>query len=45
VIISSPFLRTIQTITPFSDASGIAIETMVELKETEHGKFANQLTQ
>ena|GEM_PF-5850560 len=42
VIISSPFLRTIQTITPFSEISGIPIETMIELKETEHGVIANQ---
>jgi broad specificity phosphatase PhoE len=42
VIISSPFLRTIQTITPFSEISGIPIETMIELRETEHGVIANQ---
>lgn len=41
VIVSSPFLRTIQTITPFSEATGISIETMTELQETQHGKYAN----
>ena len=41
VIVSSPFKRTIQTVTPFSEASGIAIETMIELQETGHGKYAN----
>lgn len=41
VIISSPFKRTIQTITPFAEATGISIETMNELQETQHGKYAN----
>lgn len=42
VIISSPFLRTIQTITPFSEATGIPIETMIELREAEHGTIADK---
>jgi broad specificity phosphatase PhoE len=42
VIISSPFVRTVQTVTPFAEASGIVIETMTELRETEHGIFANK---
>jgi broad specificity phosphatase PhoE len=34
-------VRTIQTITPFAESSGLPIETMIEFKETAHGKFAN----
>lgn len=42
VILSSPFVRAIQTIAPFAKQAKIQIEEMVELRETGHGKFANQ---
>lgn len=41
VIISSPFVRTLQTIKPFAELVNIEIQTMEELRETGHGKFSN----
>ena len=40
VIISSPFVRAIETIKPFAEFSGLQIEIMEELRETNHGKYA-----
>lgn len=41
VIITSPFLRAIQTAEPFARDLGIEIIIDERLKETDHGKFAN----
>ena len=41
VIISSPFLRAIQTAEPLAKELGITIITDERLKETNHGEFAN----
>ena len=41
VIISSPFLRAIQTVEPIAKELGIDIITMPELRETDHGNLAN----
>lgn len=41
VIITSPFLRAIQTAEPLAKSLGIEIVTDRRLQETDHGKFAN----
>ncbi|MDD2693842.1 MAG: class I tRNA ligase family protein [Candidatus Gracilibacteria bacterium] len=41
IIITSPFLRAIQTAEPLAKELGIKIITDDRLKETDHGKFAN----
>ena len=41
MIITSPFLRAIQTAEPLAKSLGIEIVTDNRLKETDHGKFAN----
>jgi len=41
VIITSPFLRAIQTAEPLAKSLGIEIITDKRLQETDHGKFAN----
>lgn len=42
VIITSPFFRAIQTAEPLAKKLGIQIETMDQLRETDHGIFSNQ---
>lgn len=42
VIVTSPFVRAIETAKPLAKVLGIEIETMDELRETDHGIFANQ---
>jgi broad specificity phosphatase PhoE len=42
VIISSPFVRTVETVKPLANLLGIEIETMEELRETNHGIYTNK---
>lgn len=42
VIISSPFVRTVETVKPLARLLGIEIETMEELRETNHGIYINK---
>ncbi len=41
IIISSPFLRAVQTAEPLAKDHGIEIITLDELRETDHGNLAN----
>lgn len=41
VIITSPFLRAVQTAEPLAQSLGIEIITDERLRETDHGKMAN----
>jgi len=42
VILSSPFVRAVQTAEPIAKKFGITIQTLEALRELNHGNFANQ---
>ncbi len=42
MILSSPFIRTLQTVEPIAKKLGVTVQTIDALREINHGKFGNR---